>query len=468
MAYDFRANQIRTEKLIVSSALGQHRMLVYPVGVATDLQGTVGFVTTNIGTDVMFFVSGAKGGKGGATANIGLFGGDLVVSGNLVLLAGISGSLQRLNTGEPYIVAGPNINIVTNSLGQIEISSSVSAADPSPWKESAGINIQTTSSVAITGDALFFAPNVGSDVFFFVSGSSTKKAVFGDELTISGNTRIFKNLSVSSASYFSSSVTTFGTLVSSGNFIAVSGLSGSLQRLSDGSPAFIAGDNITVVTQSNGAIAISSSFSRQNIIDLLYPSQSVSLTSSASWTDVSSGGGSVTIASGTLIGTIPGSTAAVIVAASTLTWGWDTVFEIRARVEITGDTVVDAKGHLRILYGADGFFVVPCGDGSLSLIRTLGSFASLASAVSRPIDGTGWVRMRIVGQRITLWYGTGVGSTEPTSWTLMYDSDQAGLIGVASPTALHLGGQYEAGGGLATTTTFEWSSVTIRSLSGVG
>jgi hypothetical protein len=196
MAYDFRANQIRTEKLIVSSALGQHRILIYPVDVATDLQGTVGFNTSAIGTDILFFVSGAKGGRGGATANVGLFGGDLVVSGNLILLSGLSGSLQRLSSGIPYLLAGPNINVVTNSLGQIEISSSAGASDPSPWKESNGINIQTTSSVAITGNPLFFAPDVGSDVYFYVSGSSTKKAVFGGDVVLSGSFLVGNNNSI--------------------------------------------------------------------------------------------------------------------------------------------------------------------------------------------------------------------------------------------------------------------------------
>jgi hypothetical protein len=134
------------------------------------------FNTSKIGTDVFLFVSGAINSKAvddsyGLTA----FGGDLYVSGNVQAAGicqfmggtytygtlsvqagmsvfgspafyagltvqsgnakfngGLSGSLQALSTGEPYIIGDSTINIVTNSLGQIEISSSVGAVTPAP------------------------------------------------------------------------------------------------------------------------------------------------------------------------------------------------------------------------------------------------------------------------------------------------------------------------------------------------
>jgi len=192
-----------------------------------------------------------------------------------------------------------------------------------------------------------------------------------------------------------------------------------------------------------------------------------SLASSSGWTDVSSGGGSVVITGGALTGTVPGSTAATIVGAATLPWGSTDGFDLRARVQIAGDTTANAKAHLRVLYGGDGFFVVPKGNGSLELVRTLGGYASLATVASRPVDGTGWVRLRVVGQRVTVWYGTGSGSSEPsaTGWTLIYDADQAALLSSAGPTGLLLGGQTE-GVALSTNTTFAWRSVSVRSLAG--
>jgi hypothetical protein len=77
MATDFRANQVRLNRLISS---GSTPILVYPSSSASDLTGgqTAEFVTSSVGTDVFFFVSGATDGTGKS-----LFGGDAVVSGNV-------------------------------------------------------------------------------------------------------------------------------------------------------------------------------------------------------------------------------------------------------------------------------------------------------------------------------------------------------------------------------------------------
>lgn len=196
------------------------------------------------------------------------------------------------------------------------------------------------------------------------------------------------------------------------------------------------------------------------------PAWTPSLASSSGWTDVSSGVGSVTITGGALTGTITGSVAPTNVAAATIPWAGDNAFEVRARVQISGSTGADAKAHLRVRYVGGDLCVVPSGDGGLLLFHSIGGYSPISTASGRPINGTGWIRLRVVGQRVTLWYGTGSGASEPTSWTLMYDADQSVLIGVASPTALHLGGQNDSGGGLSTTSTFAWRSVSVRSLSG--
>ena len=77
MATDFRADQVRLNRLISS---GSTPILVYPSSSASDLAGgqTAEFVTSSVGTDVFFFVSGATDGTGKS-----LFGGDTVVSGNV-------------------------------------------------------------------------------------------------------------------------------------------------------------------------------------------------------------------------------------------------------------------------------------------------------------------------------------------------------------------------------------------------
>ena len=77
MAYDFRANQIRLNRIISS---GSTPILIYPSSSASDLSGgqTAEFITSSVGTDVFLFVSGATDGTGKT-----LFGGDAVVSGNV-------------------------------------------------------------------------------------------------------------------------------------------------------------------------------------------------------------------------------------------------------------------------------------------------------------------------------------------------------------------------------------------------
>lgn len=64
---------------------------------------------------------------------------------------GISGSLQRLTGSQAYILAGPNVTVTTNSLGQIEISGSGGGGGDTYWQSDVAGTIFTTGSVEITG-----------------------------------------------------------------------------------------------------------------------------------------------------------------------------------------------------------------------------------------------------------------------------------------------------------------------------
>lgn len=99
MAYDFRANQIRLNRIISS---GSVPIYIYPSGSATNLQGGVNFSTASIGTDVFLFVSGSSNA-------ITLFGGNVVSSGSVAAIyvssstgARITGSMTN---GAPGVVA---------------------------------------------------------------------------------------------------------------------------------------------------------------------------------------------------------------------------------------------------------------------------------------------------------------------------------------------------------------------------
>jgi hypothetical protein len=121
------------------------------------------------------------------------------------------------------------------------------------WEDSNN-RLATTSSVTMAGNlgSGYFADSVGSDVFFFVSGSSGSKdggtpgvAVFGGDVVISGVLHGGSPLKIGS------DVNIFG------NLNITQGLSGSLTKLVDGSDYLIAGTNIDLSTGSNGAITIS-------------------------------------------------------------------------------------------------------------------------------------------------------------------------------------------------------------------
>lgn len=75
MAYDFRANQVRLNRIISSGSIP---ILIYPSSSAADFAGNLvpSFSTASIGTDVFLFVSGSSSART-------LFGGDVVISGSL-------------------------------------------------------------------------------------------------------------------------------------------------------------------------------------------------------------------------------------------------------------------------------------------------------------------------------------------------------------------------------------------------
>ena len=168
----------------------------------------------DFGTDIFFYVSGAKG----TTSGKSVFGGDVTVSGNLITSGGLTGSLQKTLDGSAYIIGGTNITTATASNGQITIGvtglapstasyltittdstltaertiaigTGLTASDAGAngaytisinpvalsitgtWVEgSPSPRLRTTASVAI-GTGTSFAQDFGSNIFFYVSGS---------------------------------------------------------------------------------------------------------------------------------------------------------------------------------------------------------------------------------------------------------------------------------------------------------
>lgn len=240
MPIDFRASQVQTNKIIASGSTGTEtgaQIVVYSHLADDGAAPNQGFIdqavfnTGSIGTDIFLYVSGGIGQRlvGGAKS-ISVFGGDLHVSGNLTVggsypsggggganfffsetnklieasgsleisgsgyfLGGLSGSLQQVAPGVPYLLAGPNITITTNSLGQVEISGSATSTTGSSFFRLEVVDYYSTNATSTTtaGQVIFPANQF--------TGSIVLQGVIANQLsTATGSIRLFN---VSSGSY---------------------------------------------------------------------------------------------------------------------------------------------------------------------------------------------------------------------------------------------------------------------------
>jgi len=222
MARDFLASQIRTNQIIGTKSGSLPTILIISSSISNGLGGISG-PSLGAGSEVFFFVSGSR-----ADNALTLFGGKVKISGSLFsndgfinngntrlgnsaadlhnvtgtlevlndsrFIRGISGSIQQTAAGLSYLVAGSNVTISTASNGQITIAATAGGGS-SQWTGAA--EIYTTSSVAI--GVANFASTRGSDISFFVSGSTTAgsgQAVFGGSVFISGSTTVNNNANV--------------------------------------------------------------------------------------------------------------------------------------------------------------------------------------------------------------------------------------------------------------------------------
>ena len=147
-----------------------------PLEIKTDTQITGGLYLSGnlqvgppntLGADVGFYVSGVIGGEGGSVPGVGVFGGDLVVSGNLRFLGGLTGSVP---TGPTYWTS-PSIGVIKaeTSSSMVEVS-----------RLSASLGVEASGSIDLSG-SLYVSGNM------YVSGTD---AIMSFETTFAGNTLI--------------------------------------------------------------------------------------------------------------------------------------------------------------------------------------------------------------------------------------------------------------------------------------
>jgi len=184
--------------LEATASLAQERVFTAGIGVRTTDGGNGGAYTVGVKDSVFAALTGST------------------FSGDLVAQSGLSGSLQMLSDGSTrYLIGTGAVNISTSSAGQIVVSSSIGRT----YTASTGLKL-------------------ASDVF---SIDNTKVA------TLTG-------------SQFSGNVGVTGSLEVEGNGLFRTGLSGSLQMLSDGSTPYIIGaGGVKITTSSSGQLTVSAS-----------------------------------------------------------------------------------------------------------------------------------------------------------------------------------------------------------------
>lgn len=182
---------------------------------ATDIASFTSQLTASAGIDTPTI-----GSAGGAvtviaplTASVGLdlsgnsifqAGSTFTFNGDGVFAAGLTGSLQEVSAGIPYLLAGNNIFIATNSLGQVAISASINSpqwyytanTDEIATSGSAAItgSLTVSQSLAVTGAAYFSPAGTGRGLLKFggldigpITGSMTISVAESGGAVLSGN-----------------------------------------------------------------------------------------------------------------------------------------------------------------------------------------------------------------------------------------------------------------------------------------
>jgi len=162
----------------------------------------VGGITPVYGSGPLIGIPITVGGPFGSVQfnDGGTFGGDSNFSfdknTDSLTVVNISGSLTKLSDGTSYLVAGTNVTITSESNGAITISSTGGGGGgDSFFTSTTAGSIFTTGSAAFVGQESVDSPlDKGSDVSFYVSGSSKSMngavpgaALFGGDVRISGS-----------------------------------------------------------------------------------------------------------------------------------------------------------------------------------------------------------------------------------------------------------------------------------------
>lgn len=188
--------------------------------------------------------------------------------------AGLSGSLQRIGPNLTYIAAGTGISVVTASTGQIQISSTnISSGDPGATYLVVSTTASLTAERSLTAGAHILFTDAGANNTFTITGANqadkgaqfltlANTASLDNERLFTPGTGLLGTDAGANSTYTlainNNVVATVSGTTFTGPVSASAGLSGSLQNIGPNLTYLAAGSNVTIVTQSNGQVVISS------------------------------------------------------------------------------------------------------------------------------------------------------------------------------------------------------------------
>lgn len=145
--------------------------------------------------------------------------------------------------------------------------------------------------------------------------------------------------------------------------------------------------------------------------------------------------------------------------------------ELIAQLVTFTNADVNSRAQIVIQYPVTGivFGITIYGDGTFEtgFLSSAGLYTAGTSSAAGtlPLDGTGWVKLRVRGGLYEGLYGVSAGSTPPTQWYTTGSSTAAiSVDGDLVPT------EFTAGGGQLTTgpvgnLTIEWANLSVKNLS---
>lgn len=218
MTLDFRASQLRTNKLVASGSTGVNaKLVIYPFSSALNLSGGIDsskFNTSSIGTDIFVFFSGSLNSLNTSNSfGVAAFGGDVHISGNLQAQQTII-SNTIYNSGNLFVSGNADIQgVISGSSGSFK-------------------------TLFVSGNAQMQGTVNFSETSFFTDFNG-------------GNIQLQGNLSSVTGDFVD--LTIYNNLVVEGR------ISGSLQHLSNGTSYLREGVGVYINSVSNGPITLSSS-----------------------------------------------------------------------------------------------------------------------------------------------------------------------------------------------------------------